>query len=286
MTDITEVALAATCNAKVPFKSAVGAIKTCTGDPTAPNFRQDMDRLRKVVYTTLHAYANDPLSLARKTAMKDGVTLGTVQQMVSNILSAACLPDAAAPTVDEEVVSYAIKLVFIPIWEKTGHLSATGATVTSNEQMALDLLKDFAAITAGVLSTTELTRQTLNQASDQIDVNLGSLPNDIGIGLRKACVQGAKELTAHEHELAAAIRNRRPIPARFNAHPLAAKYAMALILRMIAPIIAHRMKGLNLFVSVASVLDVCLANDPAAPITIVIEERRERPSHDGPPKKK
>ena len=74
-------------------------------------------------------------------------------------------------------------------------------------------------------------------------------------GLRITCVQGAKELTALEPELAAVIKNRRAIPSRFNAHTLAAKYDMSL-LRMVSPIITHRMKGHNLFVSVASVLDV------------------------------
>ena len=286
MTDITEVALAATCNAKVAFKTAVGAIKNCTGDITSPNFSQEMDRFRKQVYSTLQAYAADLPSITRVLTMKDGTNLGTVQQMVSAILAAASLPDAAAPAIDEEIVTYAIKLVFIPIWERTGHLNRTGATITSNEQMALDHLKDFATITCGVLTTTELLRQTLTQASDPIDLKVGSLPNDIANGLRIACAQGAKELTALEPELAAAIKNRRGIPSRFNAHPLAAKYGMSLLLRMAAPIITHRMKGHNLFVSVASVLDVCLANDLKAPITVAVQEQRERPQHEGPPKKK
>ena len=91
MTDITEVALAATCNAKVAFKVAVGAIKNCTGDVTAPNFRLEMDRFRKQVYTTLQAYAADLPSITRITTMKDGVNLGNVQQMVSAILAAASL---------------------------------------------------------------------------------------------------------------------------------------------------------------------------------------------------
>jgi hypothetical protein len=292
MTDITDVALAATCNAKVAFKVAVGAIKICTGDTTSPNFRQEMDRFKKQVYATLQAYAADLPSIARKTSMKDNVNLGTVQQMVSAILTAASLPDStaapttAAPTHDEDVVTYAIKLVFIPIWERTGHLNSTGATITTNEQMALDHLKDFAYITAGVLSTTELLRQTLHQASDPIDLKVGSLPTDIANGLRIACVLGAKEMTFLEPELAAAIKNKRALPSRFNAHPLAAKYAMLLLLRVIAPVITHRLKGQNLFVNVASVVDVCLANDPTAPIVITVQEFRERPHHDGPPKKK
>ena len=175
------------------------------------------------------------------------MVVGTVQLMVSAILAAASLPDANTPTVDEEVVSYAIKLVFIPIWERTCHL---------NEQMALDHLEEFASITDGILATTELLRQTITQASDPIDLKVGSLPNDIANGLRITCVQGAKELTALEPELAAVIKNRRAIPSRFNAHTLAAKYGMSLLLRMVSPIITHRMKGHNLFVSVASVLDV------------------------------
>ena len=63
MTDITEVALAATCNAKMAFKTAVGSIKNCTGDITSPNFSQDMDRLRKQVYSTLPPATHGPPSL-------------------------------------------------------------------------------------------------------------------------------------------------------------------------------------------------------------------------------
>ena len=286
MADISSVALAAKCSAKIAFKPAVAAIRSTIGDATSPNFHHETDRMHKNMYTIVTEYVNDPLTLSRKAALKDEVNLSHVQDMASKIMLAATLPDAATPaTVDEDIVSYAINLIFIPIWERTGHLSAANAQVQTNEEMALAHMKEFVMVTGGSLTVSELTHQTTRQASDPIDPIIGSLPNDMAHGLRRACVQGFKELQAHEPELVAAIKNHRPIPTRFNAHPLAAKYALSLLLRMIAPVIAHRLKGHNLFVSVASVLDVCLASNPRSPLVIVIEEKRERPTHDGPAKK-
>ena len=174
MADISSVALAAKCVAKVSFKAVVASIKSTIGETTAPNFHQDMDRMYKHIYGVIGAYVQDPCTLARKPAMKDGVNLGTVQDMVTKIMSAAALPDAAGPTaVDEDVVSYAVGLVFIPIWERMGYLSAANTTVQSNEDHARSFLSDFASITAGALTTTELTRATLMQATDQIDPLIG-----------------------------------------------------------------------------------------------------------------
>lgn len=286
MAEISSVALAAKCNAKIAFKPAVAAIRSTIGDPNSPNFRHETDRMHKNMYNVVSEYVNEPLALSRKTTMKDGINLSHVQEMASKIVLAATLADAAAPQVDEDIVSYAVSFIFVPIWERTGHLSASNAQSTqTNEEMAIGHMKEFVILASGAFTVTELAHQTIRQASDPVDPVLGSLPNDMAHGLRRACVTGFKELQAHEPELVAAIKNHRAIPARFNAHPLAAKYALSLLLRMIAPVIAHRMKGHNLFVSVASVLDVCLANNPRAPIVIVIEEKRERQNNDGPPKK-
>ena len=110
----------------------------------------------------------------------------------------------------------------------------------------------------------------------------------MSLGLRRACVNGAKEADALEHALISSIRNHQALPAKYSASPYATKYTVSLLLRFISPVIAHRLKATNLFCSVASVHDVALANDATLPIKIVVEERdgRDGRDRDAPPGKR
>ena len=277
MAEISNVSRIAKHQGPVSWKACILAIRATTGDVTSITHRSDLDRLNKQIDSISNMYSDDDTLLARKPPMKAGVHLYTVHACLSAMIAAAELPDAATPAnTDEDVVSYAVRLLLIPTWERMGFLAAGGnAVIMSNEDRARTTFRDFVTTHGGGVQTTELTRMTLMQALDPVDAVLGSLPIDMSLGLRRACVAGAKEMTALEPQLTVSIRNRQAIPPRYQAGPIATKYTVTTLLRMLAPMVAHRLKATNLFCSVTSVHDVCLANDPAAPIVIVIEEKRE-----------
>ena len=277
MAAISNASRAAKSGGPVPFQNAILAIRATTGAVTSITYSSDADRLSKHLEMMIDVYANDDTALARKITMKAGVQLHHVNTMLSVLLEAAGKADANTPAnIDEDVVSYVVRLLLIPAWERMGFLAAGGSTaIMSNEDRARSAFRDFVTTHGGGVQTSELVHMSLQQALDPVDKDIGSLPTDMSLGLRRACVQGAKEIVALEPQLALCIRNRLVIPARYQAGPIAVKYTVTILLRFLAPMVAHRLKATNLFCSVASVHDVCLANDPATPITIVVEEKRE-----------
>ena len=162
----------------------------------------------------IDGYANDDSALARKITMKNGVHLHHVNTMLTTLLDAAGKADAAAPNnVDEDIISYVVRLFLIPSWEHMGFLAPGGSTVIlSNEDRAHNAFRDFVTTHGGGVQTTELTHM---QALDPVDKDIGSFPSGMSLGLRRACVQGAKEIVALEPQLALCIRNRLVIPTRY-----------------------------------------------------------------------
>ena len=59
------------------------------------------------------------------------------------------------------------------------------------------------------------------------------------------------------------------------------------ILRLVAPMVAHKFNQASLWVTVASIADVILTNDPKAPVVIAIAKQKEdRPRHNDKENKK
>ena len=206
------------------------------------------------------------------TPMKAGVTIGQVHLMLTSLLDAAARAGPVDGNHDEDIVGYVAQRLLVPAMEHLGHVERV-TTVQTNEERARSFAADFIVITNTSIQVTELTRLTWVQATDPVDDKLGRLPIDISSGLRKACVQGAKELAAMEPELVSAIRNRVRLPAKYNESTLAMKFTLHMLLRMLAPIVNSRMKACSLYCSVASVHDVVLANNPRSPIMIVLEDQ-------------
>ena len=263
----------AKAGAPIPFQSTVLALRSLVGEPGNADIQHKMGNLFRHFDIVAAHQEQDPSSLLRMPPLKEGVNMGTVHLMLSRLIEAATTATPDAGPHDEDVVLYTVQRLIIPVLERMGHIEKM-AVILSNEERARAVSHDF--LTEGrELQITELTRITYVQAMDPVDTKVGRLPGDMSVGLRKACVQGAKELTALEPELATAIKNRVPLPAKFNASALATKYTRHILLRMVAPVVAHRLKNCALFCSVISVHDVLLANDARAPIVIVIEEKKD-----------
>ena len=80
--------------------------------------------------------------------------------------------------------------------------------------------------------------------------------------------------------MAKALKDRAPLPAKYNASPIASKYTKSILLRLVAPMVAHKFNQASLWVTVASIADVILTNDPKAPVVIAIAKQKEdRPRH-------
>ena len=253
--------------------SAVAAIKAATGFPDSLSLDANQASLLRHIDSIAQTQSQDPASTASMLPLRDGITMTMVHVTLGALLEAGMRQAALTGTHDPNVVGHAAQRFLIPAMERLGHLERI-ATVMTPEQRALLFGGDFYTINATGIHFTQLTRLSFTQATDPVDAAVGRLPIDMSNGLRRASVLGAKELTALEPELAAAIKNLAPLPARYNANTLATKYTLHMVLRMLAPIITSRMKACALYCSVSSVHDVLLANNLRSPVTIVIEEQR------------
>ena len=269
---ISTVSRKAKLNAAIAWKDALSAVQETLGNRNAAEFSLNVDRLNCKIDHTTDQYASDPSLVTRQmsTPMKAGVNIATVADVIGALIVAAGRDTAADPTHDVDVITYAVKLFLVPAWEDLGHLNRVGKQITSTEDRVRDELAQFITTIGGGIQTTELVHQTVKEALDPVDTTLGSLPGDMANGLRKQCVEGAKEAVALDNMLMTSIRNRQPLPAKYTHCPLAVKYTIGLLLRLIAPVIAHRLKATNLFCTVRSVYDVALANDASLPIKVII----------------
>ena len=276
MASISTANRLAKSNADIPLSLAIGAIRDTVGPPGSADLATGQMKLFRELDAIAGRHEQDPSILHRAPPMKDGISMGDVHLLASKLIDLAALPgDAALENYDPTVACYMLQRLFIPALERMGFLEVS-AVVRSNEERARAMMGDYLTVTRGTIQVTVLTRQILMQALDPVDPKVGSLPGDISIGLRIAMVQGAKEIAAIEPDLYTAVKNRQPIPLKFGGSEYAIKYTRCMLLRVLAPLVSHRLKmTCAIFCSVASVADVLLADNPLAPIVITVVEQKE-----------
>ena len=276
MASISTVNRLAKSNADIPLSLAIGAIRDTVGLPGTAELAAGQMRLFRELDAIAGRHEQDPSILSRAPPMKAGISMGDVHLLASKLIDiAARTEDPTLANYDPTVACYMLQRLFIPALERMGFLEVA-TVIRSNEDRARAMMGDYLTVTRGTIQVTVLMRQILMQALDPVDPKIGSLPGDITIGLRIAMVQGAKEIAAIEPDLIAAVKNRQPIPLKFGGAEYAIKYTRYMLLRVLAPLVAHRLKmTCAIFCSVTSVADVLLADDPLTPIKITVSEQKD-----------
>ena len=171
---------------------------------------------------------------------------------------------------------FAAQRIFVPTLLKMGYIHDIDAVITMQARAINEAKAYFRG--EGAVQPTELLHATFIRALDKVNEEVGSLNGDISVGLRKAACEGARQIEGLEPDLAKALKDRSPLPAKYNASPLASKYTKNILLRLVAPLIAHKFNQASLWVTVASIADVVITNDPKAPVVIALaKQKEERP---------